>query len=79
MAYASLWIKQNLEIEDKVQITLDECDQKLGIDSVLPKNKPKFGYTAALFMLAAAAIVAIIVNVRTIIAVYRFPAVGEGL
>ena len=63
MAYSSLWIKQNLAIEGEVQKALDECDIKLGIDSVLPKNKQKFGYIAALFMLAAAAIVAIVVNV----------------
>jgi len=60
MTYASLWIKQNLAIEDEVQKALDKCDQKLGIESVLSQNKPKFGYTAALFMLASAAIVAII-------------------
>jgi len=62
LAYASLWIKQNLSILDTVQKSIDDCDQKLGIESVLPKKNPKFGYIAALFMLAAAAIVACLIN-----------------
>lgn len=63
MAYASLWIRQNLAIEDSVQEAIDECDRKLGIVQVLPEVPPRFGYQAALLMLAIAALVAIIVDV----------------
>jgi len=63
MAYANLWIKQNLAIGDTVQEAIDECDQDLGIKQVIPKAPPRFGYTAALQMLAIAAIIAIVVEV----------------
>ena len=63
MAYASLWIRQNLAIGDTVQEAIDECDQDLGIMQVIPKAPPIFGYTAALLMLAIAAIIAIVVDV----------------
>jgi len=63
MAYAGLWIRQNLAIEDTTQQAIDECDQRLGIKHVIPSTKPRFGYIAALVMLAIAAIVAVVVDV----------------
>ena len=63
LAYAILWIRQNLAIENTVQEALCEYDRELDIKQVIPEAHPKFGYTAALLMLAVAAIIAIIVDV----------------
>jgi hypothetical protein len=63
MAYASVWIEQNLAIERTVRKAIDECDNDLGIKAVIPDTPPRFGYTQALLMLAIAAIIAIVVPV----------------
>jgi hypothetical protein len=58
-----LWIEQTLNLEHKVQEAIEQCDEELGIEPVIPKDPPKFGYRGALLMLAVAAIVAIFVDV----------------
>jgi len=59
--YAVLWVRQNLSIENDLQQAINAYDQKLSIESVSAKRKPKFGYTAALTLLAAAAIFAVVI------------------
>ncbi len=63
-AYSVLWIKQNLNILRKVDKAIDNCDYQLGIENVLPKKEPLFGYIWALIMLAAAAIVASLIHIQ---------------